>query len=137
MNRNALQWLGFALPTVAVITQAHLREQLSWGEGLDGVVSGLFFTLPFAVTNALRSRFFTTRAASNPRTPGQELRLGLWVGALAWALIWLGWSIPATQPLREHAFAINCAATALAGLLVPGSGRRSDAHGTAGALTVG
>ena len=137
MNRNVLRWLGFALPTVIVITVAHLNRERSWGSSLDGVVSGLFFSLPFAVADFVRSRFDAGRAASPSRTQGQEYRLGLLVGALAWALIWAGWSIPATDSLRPHAFAINCAATALAGLLVPGSGRRTDAHGTSGALTVG
>lgn len=137
MNRNALRWLGFALPTVVVITVSHLNREQSWGSALDGLVSGLFFSLPFAVADFVRSRFVPSRTASPSRTQGAEYRLGLLVGAITWALLWLGWSIPVSDSLRPHAFAINCAATALAGLLVPGSGRRTDAHGTSGALTVG
>lgn len=137
MQRNVLRWLGFAVPTVVVITVAHLNREQGWGSGLDGVVSGLFFSLPFAVVDFLRSRLGAARGTIPSRTKGQEYRLGLLVGAAAWALIWLGWCLPATDSLRPHAFAINCGATALAGLLMPDANRRTDAHGTSGALTVG
>lgn len=137
MNRNVLRWLGFTLPTVAVVTVAHLNRDASWGEALDGVVSGLWFSLPFAATHALRSRFETGRTIARLGSPLQDFLLGLLAGALTWAFLWLGWTFPETRSLRPHAFAINSLVTAVAGLVLPGSAGRAETRGTSGALTVG
>ena len=137
MNRNVLRWLGFTLPTVAVVTVAHVSREASWGEALDGVVSGLWFSLPFAATHWLRSRFEAGRRAARPGAPLPDFLLGLLAGALTWAFLWLGWTFPETQGLRPHAFAINSLVTAAAGLVLPGAGARPEARGTSGALTVG
>ena len=137
MNRNVLRWLGFTLPTLAVVTVAHLNRDASWGEALDGVVSGLWFSLPFAATSWLRSRFEAGRTVARPSAPTRELLLGLLAGVLTWAFLWLGWTFPETRSLRPHAFAVNSIVTALAGLVLPGAGGRTEARGTSGALTVG
>ena len=137
MKRNVLRWLGFTLPTLAVVTVAHVNREPSWGEALDGVVSGLWFTLPFAATSWLRARFEAGRTAARASAPTQDLMLGLLAGVLTWAFLWLGWTFPETRSLRPYAFTINSLATALAGLLLPGSGGRTEARGTSGALTVG
>jgi hypothetical protein len=39
-----MRTLGFALPTVAMVTAGHLSAEASVGEAVDGVVSGLWFT---------------------------------------------------------------------------------------------
>ena len=77
MHRHALRWLGFAVPTVSVVTAAHLSAESSAGEALDGVVSGLFFTLPFVATAWLRSRLEPRRPRARLRSPVWEIVLGL------------------------------------------------------------
>ena len=123
MQRHLLRWLGFAVPTLAVVTAAHLRAEPSAGEALDGVVSGLFFTLPFAATAWLRSRLEPRRLRARLRPPLWEFVLGLFAGAVTWALVWLAWTFPETRGLRPHAFAINSVVMAAAGLLWPAPGR--------------
>jgi len=123
MHRHMLRWLGFAVPTVSVVTAAHLAAEPTSGEALDGVVSGLFFTLPFVATAWLRSRLEPRRPRARLRPPVWEVVLGLLAGAVTWALLWLGWTFPEMRGLRPHAFAINSVAMAAAGLLWPGPGR--------------
>ena len=124
MNRNTIRWLGFAIPTVALITAVHLQRENSPGEALDGVISGFCFTLPFAATSWLRSRFEGGRSSAQRRPAPLEFAFGLLAGAITWALLWLGWTFPEVQGLRPHAFLVNNVATAVAGLMLPAAGRR-------------
>jgi hypothetical protein len=114
---------GFAIPTVGVITAVHLGRQASWGEGLDGFVSGLWFTLPFAAVCWLRSHFEGQRRSALARGVGHEFALGLLAGLVTWAALWLGWTLPSVAGWRPNAFAINSVATGLAGLVLPPAGR--------------
>ncbi len=123
MNRLTARVLGFALPTVSLVTALHLDKQVSWGEALDGVVSGVFFTLPFAAVAWVRSRIEGGRASARARGAGREFVLGLSAGVVAWALVWLGWALPSVQGMRPHAFGLNSAVMAMAGLLLPPAGR--------------
>ncbi len=135
MNRLAARVLGFALPTVSLVTALHLDKQASGGEALDGVVSGVCFTLPFALVTWVRSRLKGGRASAPSRGAGREFALGMLAGVVTWAAVWLGWSMPAVQGLRPHAFGLNSAAMAVAGLLLPPAGRSE--RGLAPADTAG
>lgn len=124
MHRLAARVAGFAIPTVGLVTAIHLRQQMSWGEGFDGLVSGAWFTLPFAAVCWLRSRLEGHRRSALARGAGRELALGLMAGAVTWTAVWLGWTLPEVTGWRPHAFAINSVATGLAGLVLPPAGRR-------------
>jgi uncharacterized membrane protein len=63
--------------------------------------------------------------AHRARGARREFVLGLVAGAVTWAGLWLGWTLPEVTGWRPHAFAINSVVTALAGLVLPASGRRS------------
>lgn len=128
MHRIVLRWLGFAIPTVALVTAAHLEASPSTGEALDGVASGFWFTLPFAATSWLRSRFEPQRDPARLRAPLREFTLGLFAGAFTWTLVWLGWTFPEMRGLRPHAFTINSVVMAAAGLMLPGPGRSGPAE---------
>jgi hypothetical protein len=123
MNRLAARVAGFAVPTVGIVTAIHLGRQQSWGEGLDGVVSGLWFTLPFAAVCGLRSWLEGQRRSALARTAGNEFVFGLMAGVVTWAGLWLGWTLPSVIGWRPHAFAINSVVTGLAGLVLPPAGR--------------
>ena len=123
MNQLSMRVLGFAIPTVAFVTALHLDKQMSGGEAFDGVVSGLAFTVPFAVVAWLRSRLEGDRASARARGLGQEFLFGLFAALVAWAALWVGWSLPAMQPQRPNAFWWNCAVMALAGIMLPAAGR--------------
>ena len=123
MHRHVLRWSGFAIPTVVLVTAAHLEAGPSAGETLDGVVSGLWFTLPFSAAAWLRSRLEPRRDRDRLRAPLREFTLGLFAGAFTWTLVWLGWTFPETRGFRPHAFTINSFVMAAAGLMLPGPAR--------------
>jgi hypothetical protein len=123
MNQLSMRVLGFAIPTIAIVTALHLDKQIGTGEAIDGVVSGLAFTLPFALVAWLRSRLEGDRASARARSRGQEFLFGLFASLVAWAGLWVGWSLPALQSQRPNAFWWNCAVMALAGLMLPAAGR--------------
>ena len=124
MNRLAARILGYALPTIGFVTALHLRQLATPGEAVDGVVSGAAFTLPFAAVAWLRSRLEGGRASARARSAGTEFVFGLISAAVAWAALWVGWSLPEVQRYRPQAFAINCVVMALAGLMLPAAARR-------------
>lgn len=123
MHRNVVRWLGFSIPTVSLVTALHLDPVAGPGEALDGVVSGLWFTLLFAATSWLRSRFEAGRTRAQPRSMAWEFAIGLFAGVTAWALLWLGWTFPEMRALRSQAFFVNSLVMAAAGLIVPSLGR--------------
>ena len=51
MSRLLARVAGFAITTIALITSIHVGKQGSWGEALDGLGSGAWFTLPFAINS--------------------------------------------------------------------------------------
>ena len=126
MSRLLARVAGFAITTIALITSIHVGKQGSWGEALDGLGSGAWFTLPFAATAWLRSRIDGGRRSALQRTARGEFSMGLLFGALVWAVLWLGWTLPSLATWRPHAFAINSVAMALAGFVLPGAGRSRD-----------
>jgi hypothetical protein len=112
-----MRTLGFAAVTVPLVTALHLVREMSGGEALDGVVSGLSFTLLFAAGAWVR-RVLPASAGSERRAI--EVSTGVIAGLACWSLLWLLWSAPFMTPLRDlrwPAFAINCAVAAGAGLL--------------------
>jgi hypothetical protein len=123
MQRNVVRWLGFSIPTVSLVTALHLDPVAGPGEALDGVVSGLWFTLPFAATTWLRSRFEAGRTRSRTRSIAWEFAIGLFAGVIAWALLWLGWTFPEMRGLRSQALLVNSLVMAAAGLMLPSLGR--------------
>lgn len=125
MNRVLARLAGFAVPTVTLVTALHVAEQPTWREGIDGAVSGAWFTLPFAATTWLRSRLEGHRSSALRRGAAQELAFGLLAAAVTWTAIWLGWTLASASPLRQHAFTINSLATAAMGLALPPTGRRA------------
>jgi hypothetical protein len=114
--------LGFGAVTVALVTWLHLAragDHLA-AEAVDGVVSGLVFTLCFAAGDFARRRF--------ARVPGGGWLAGAIAGVLAWTTLWLFWAWPATTPLRAWpglVFAINCTVMVGAGLLRGPAPRRT------------
>ena len=132
MNRLAARVAGFAIPTVALVIALHLKEQASWGEGIDGLVSGVCFALPFAAFSWLRSRFEGQRSSALARGPGREFAFGMLAAAVAWLAVWLAWTLPSTRAWRPYAFAINLVAMAIAGLLLPPAGRAAREHTSRG-----
>lgn len=127
MPRLTARWLGFAIPSLALVLALHLKNERGYGEALDGLVSGLAFTLPFALTGWVRSRLEGQRASARARGAGMEFLLGALAAVVAWAALWVGWSQPAVQAQRPNAFWWNCAAMAIAGLLLPPAGRGQSA----------
>jgi hypothetical protein len=121
--RLAARTLGFAIPTVALVTLFHLHRDSSMEEAVDGVLSGIVFTLPYGAMSWLRSRVEGDRASNRMRRPRTELLFGLIAAAVAWAALWVGWTLPAMQSQRPNAFWWNCAAMALAAVLLPAVGR--------------
>jgi len=125
--------IGFAAPTLGFVVAAHLNRAPGWGEALDGVVSGVFFAIPFAALTLVRARF--TWGDGPGRSPLRELSLGALAAVISWCGLWLAWALPWMQPFRAQALAINAAAMGLAGLaLAPvrsgGSGLRLPAEVT-------
>ena len=139
MNRLAARVAGFAVPTVTLITVLHLQDQMSWGEGLDGLVSGTLFTLPFATFGWLRSRLQGHTRSALARGAGHEFALGLLASVVAWAALWVGWTIPSTTAWRPSAFWINSLVMAVTGLVLPPAGRpaRRDEEPLAGEASPG
>jgi hypothetical protein len=121
--RLVARGLGFAFPTIALVLALHLKNEMSAGEALDGLVSGIAFTLPFVGTSAWRSRLEGHRASARARGTGMDFLLGTFAALVAWAALWVGWSLPALQAQRANAFWWNCAIMAIAGLLLPPAGR--------------
>jgi hypothetical protein len=107
---------GFAAPTLGFVVAAHLNRAQGWGEALDGVVSGVFFVIPFAALTLLRARF--TTGGGPGRSPLHELSLGALAAVISWCGLWLAWALPWMQPFRAQALAINAATMALAGLVL-------------------
>jgi len=105
--------IGFAAPTLGFVVAAHLNRAPGWGEALDGVVSGVFFVIPFAALTFLRARF---TSGGPGRSPLHELSLGALAAVISWCGLWLAWALPWMQPFRAQALAINAAAMGLAGL---------------------
>lgn len=124
----ATRVLGFAIPTVALVTAFHVSRDARSGEWFDGIVSGLAFTLPFIAVAWFRSRLEGDRPSARARSAGQEILFGFLAAAFSWTALWVGWSFPAMQAQRENAFWWNCAMMAFSALLLPapGRGRRGD-----------
>ncbi len=116
MNRALLRSLGFALPTLSLVTAMHLAREPGAGEALDGVVSGMFFTLVFLVACLVRERF-----AGAPRSAaaGRSALHGGFTAVVVWVLLWLGWSLPLAAPLRDSALLVNSLAIAAAAWCAP------------------
>ncbi len=114
--------LGFALPTVAIVTALHLQKLATWGEALDGVVSGLTFAVLFGLGTAVAE--FPARARPPFDVRERPLLSGLIAGLILWSLQFAFWSVPATAPLRTIAFPIQCATMAAAGAVTSGLARR-------------
>jgi hypothetical protein len=119
MKRIGLRTLGFFVPTAAVVMTLHLVREASTGEAIDGIVSSLWFTLPFAagagIDEALRARGHRA-----PLSPAANLLSGFAAGLLAWGALWALWALPIIQPLRALpalSFALNCAVALLAGFV--------------------
>lgn len=121
--RLTARTLGFAIPTVALVTTLHLNRDSSAGEAVDGVLSGLAFTLPYMAISWLRLRVEGDRASNRTRSHRMELLFGISAAVVAWAALWVGWTLPAMQSQRPNAFWWNCAVMALAALLLPAVGR--------------
>lgn len=121
--RLTVRTLGFAIPTVTLVTTLHLNRESTAGEAIDGVLSGIAFTLPYMVVSWLRSRVEGDRAAARTRSHRTELLFGVTAAVVAWAALWVGWTLPAMQSQRPNAFWWNCAVMALAAVLLPAVGR--------------
>ena len=109
--------LGFSLPTVGFVTALHLVRDATAGEALDGVVSGLWFSIAFLLGELQCARASGGTARSAPAA--HEVLAGLSAAVLAWSLLWLFWELPQTESLRHRsnwAFAINSAAMVVAAL---------------------
>lgn len=117
MSSYFARCIGFAAPTLGFVVAAHLNRATGWGEALDGLVSGIFFTIPFAALTLLRARF--TPGGGPRSSPVRELGLGALAAAISWCGLWLAWTLPPMQPLRAQALAINAVAMAIAGLSLP------------------
>ena len=121
--RLTVRTLGFAIPTVTLVTTLHLNRESTAAEAFDGVLSGMAFTLPYMVVSWLRSRVEGERVSNRVRSHRAELLYGIAAAVVAWAALWVGWTLPAMQSQRPNAFWWNCAVMALAALLLPAVGR--------------
>ena len=119
MSSYLARLLGFAAPTMGFVLALHMQREQGWGEMLDGLVSGLAFVLPFAAAVALRARYAPAPAGAPPRGGFHELAFGLLASLVAWCALWLAWSLPALQPFRGNALAINAVTMGLAGIVLP------------------
>jgi formate/nitrite transporter FocA (FNT family) len=124
--RLAARALGFAIPTIALVTALHIdraaREHMA-AEVLDGIVSGIAFTLPFVLVAWVRSHLEGDRASARTRSLRIEFAFGFLAAVVAWAALWVGWTLPAVQAQRPNAFWWNCVVMALAGVMLPAAGR--------------
>jgi hypothetical protein len=76
----------------------------------------------------VRSRIEGDRAGNRARSHRTELLFGITAGVVAWAVLWVGWSLPAMQAQRPNAFWWNCVVMALAAALLPAVGRERREH---------
>lgn len=116
MRSSLVRSLGFAVPTIALVTALHVQVDRSWGEWLDGLVSGAWFALVFAAVGGLLAWSARRAGTFAPRGPLAEFALGLALAAATWTLVWALWQAPPMQPLRTSAFPINSGAMVLAAL---------------------
>ena len=114
MRSSFVRSLGFALPAVALVTALHVQVDRSWGEWLDGIASGAWFALVYAVVWAALSWVARRRGVHASAEPVREFVLGVALGAATWLLVWALWQVPAMQPLRPSAFVVNSLAMAVA-----------------------
>lgn len=106
--------LGFALPTIALVTALHVQYDRSWGEWLDGIASGAWFALVFALVWGLLAWSARRAGSFAPRGALAEFALGLVLAVATWTLVWAMWQTPALRPLSASAFPINTGAMVLA-----------------------
>ena len=107
MNPMTRSTIGFAVPTVLLITALHLARTATFSEAVDGVISGLWFTGLFYVGMRLAGTSLDQQDGNERR----DLILGMAAGALTWALMAFGWSLPGAAGLDQSglAFPINTA----------------------------
>lgn len=116
MTASLPRSFGFAIPTIALITALHVQVDRSWGEWLDGVVSGAWFALVFALVWGLLAWSARRAESSAPRGAFAEFATGLAIGVATWTVVWACWQLPAMTALRAYAFPINSSAMVLAAL---------------------
>jgi len=118
--------VGFASPTLCIVLAIHVAREPSWGEALDGLASGLWFSLLFAAGALLGvrgAREAYTRAAW---TPG--LLAGMLAALLVWSAFWGFWTLvphPEQPVSRGSVFVVHSILMAVAGLAVA-HGRRAS-----------
>jgi hypothetical protein len=111
MKTAVFRALGFAIPTVVVVTALHLGKQASVGEAIDGVVSGLAFVGFYFVGELLTLPFGGLRSE---RSPGRDALIGVVAGVATWILVGVFWAMPRTDDVRAGAFGINALAMVIA-----------------------
>jgi hypothetical protein len=132
-NMNVLwRTLGFAVPTVALVTALHLAEMATVGEAIDGVVSGLWFVAMFLLGTWLRLRLGPPGGTEVGRRATNELLVGVAAAVFTWVFLWLFWNVPPSNGVRRATawiFPFNSAIVFAMGLLVGSFARRREPEG--------
>jgi hypothetical protein len=121
-TRRALwRTAGFAIPTGLLVTALHLEKERSFGEGLDGGLSSLWFVGLFLAGHLAAGRLSTRR----PRRLSALAHLGGGASAaiLGWGLLWTLWNLALPDGARSYALAINSLATLTVGFAAAWPGR--------------
>ena len=113
MRVAVLRALGFAIPTVLVVTALHLTKLATVGEAIDGVVSGLAFSAFYFVGELLALPFGGSRSE---RAGVRELAIGAIAGVATWILVATFWALPPADAVRAGAFGINALAMVIAAM---------------------
>ena len=125
--------VGFAVPAIAYVVVRHLAELFTFGELLDGVFSGLWFVLVFALGTILRRGVQNAERANagEPRRPNPTLQLML--GVLAAVGVWCALALLYTWVnaafIAEAAFIVNSGAVFVIALALPSPSTRSAPPG--------
>lgn len=116
MKTTVLRSIGFALPILFLATALHLEKDPSWGSGLDGILSGAWFTGLAALGAWARARRTGSDRRLAPREAAPDLALGAGFGVVTWLVLWAVWQVPGAQLLVGSAFALNSVVFLLAGM---------------------
>lgn len=101
MKALLVRALGFAVPTIGIVVALHLNEETSVGETIDGVASGLFFTVCFGGGRIIRGRTITSRRRSDYLT-ARSFLVGLAFACIVWVLLWGFCNLSITNGLRAY-----------------------------------
>jgi|GEM_PF-5233913 len=86
MKKVLPRTLGFFLATLLPVVYWHLVKLPTWSELLDGVLSSVAFSIPFAFGVFVVKRF-------EESTSRREVYIGMFSAVFMWVIVWVFWSV--------------------------------------------